>query len=166
MENGDKHKYNYHYKREERLSMPNAPKKDTNYSKNIFKRNKSLVIILIDIIIILVVFSFYKIFIEMPSYVGKNNGYVLTLSGFSTSDQVIVRIKIRKVEQDAAAGNAEITFKAGNNTLEIISELPVKTGEVIEVTDNIGVLEKTNELTAEIKINNKISELSLNLDDN
>ena len=164
MENGNKH--NYHYKREERLTMPNAPKKDTNLSKNIFKRNKSLVIILVDIIIILVVFSFFKIFIEMPSYVDENNGYVLTLSGFSTSEEVIVRIKIKKEEQDAASGKAEMTFKAGNNKLEIISELPVKAGEVLEITDTIGVLEKSDELTAEIKINNKISKLSLNLDDN
>jgi hypothetical protein len=166
MKTGNQNEYNFHYNRDERLSMPNAPKLNYGPKQSIFKRNKSLAIILIDIAIILVVFSFFKIFLELPPHVDENNGYLLSLSGFSTNEEVIVRIKIEKKDRDAATGIANITFTTGNSTLKISCDLPQGLGTVLEITDTIAVSEKSSDLTAEVHINDKISDLIVDLNDN
>lgn len=158
--------FNYYYSREERLNMPNAPKINSDKSKNIFKKNKSLAIILIDIIIFLIVFSVIKLFLETPSFMDNNSGYLLTLSGFSTNEEVIVRIRIEKKENTVTEGTADIIFKAGSNSLELKNELPDNKGEVIEITDSIKVSSKTNLIKAVVVIGTEKSELSLDLSKN
>jgi hypothetical protein len=163
MEPGNQ-QFNYHYNREERLKMPNAPKNNYEKSNNILKKNKSLAIILIDIVIFVIVFSVIKFFFILPSNFDNNNGYSLTLSGFSTNEEVIVRVKIEKKENDAPEGNAEITFTAEGRDLDLSEVLPKEKGEYIEITDSIKISEKTDHISASVMINNELSELSLDLD--
>ena len=151
----------FHYKREERLSMPSAPK--LNYGrKGIFKNNRALLILFLDLIIILIlIFVFFRFFYQ-PGDVAAIGEYHFSLKGFIYEDKVYVALYIRstgnKSSKTVSQSGFSILFylkgRERNSQHAEISLPPRKNNEVI-VRKSIPFNGNQTILYAEVKIGNK-----------
>jgi len=85
----------FHYDRRERFSMPSAPKKDAKL-KGIFKGNRSLLILMLDIVIILILMFIFLRFLNKPSYKKTEQGYQFELEAFPYADNILVSLYVKK----------------------------------------------------------------------
>ena len=88
----------FHYDRRERLSMPSAPRPDAKL-KGIFKGNRSLLIILLDVIIILILMFIFLHFLNKPSYKKTEQGYQFELEAFPYADNILVSLYVKKMRK-------------------------------------------------------------------
>ncbi len=107
----------HHYNRNERLSMPSAPK--LNYGRRgIFKNNRSLIILLLDVILVIVITYVATRFFMGPSFKGKVEGYNFYLNGFIFSDMVYVTLDISTGEankSEVEVNKVKVVFYLDNN---------------------------------------------------
>lgn len=83
----------YHYSRKQRLSLPTAPRvKDR--SGGIFRKNRTLLIILLDLVIILVLGLFLMRFLYARVHRADLEGYSVVLRGFYSGEVVFATLTI------------------------------------------------------------------------
>lgn len=164
MNDNDKLKYNFHYDREERLTMPGASKKMYNSGKGFLKGNKSLKIIVLDLIIVVFILFIFNIFFRTVSGNIEVEGYVFIINAYPLKDKIIIRLRVRKSNENAYSGNVKIKFMLNDSELIINELLPDKINEEIDNEYPFYVKEHKDELKIEILINEKIKIISRKLD--
>ncbi len=123
---------NFHYSREERLSQPGAPRFRVPRKGGLFRRNRSLLIVLIDVLLISVVFFLYRQFFASPTYESEIAGYKLLLRVFPVKDKVIVNLRVTgsRAASDGEEGDAQapdrvfVRFLLGEDELRLSERLP------------------------------------------
>lgn len=91
--------YHYHYKREERLGMVgHRPMKERGGS--LFRSNRSLVILLLDITILLIVFGIWWFFLRTPTDETSVDGYRIELSARLQDGETVATLTIRNSGSD------------------------------------------------------------------
>ncbi len=145
-------KYAYHYDRAKRLALPNAPDLSTRGRKGIFKGNRSLLILLIDIVVICLLALFYKFFLYTPPFQARVAGYTVTLRGFAFQGGVVGNLQVEKTDVDARDGRIYVHFVSGDADLRLSSALPGKPGKSVELTGTLYPEGEPDELQAEIQV--------------
>ena len=145
----------YHYNKEE-SSADRHKKPDVKGFKSLI-RNKVLLIIVCDIILIILVFYILQgdIFKNDQKPEKKNiEGYDIALSGFRIKDKIYARLYIEKTP---TAGNEEKNFIVRfyidkNTSIRVSGELPVSAGESINTRATLISPDINSELFAQITI--------------
>ncbi|NOY10094.1 MAG: hypothetical protein GXP33_14775 [Spirochaetes bacterium] len=146
----------FHYNRDERLSMPTAPAEGKR-SRGIFKGNKTLIILFINVIVIfLVLFLFFR-FINKPSYKNVKAGYRLELDAFPYADAILVSLYIKRVKENKTNGKYRISalfYTSGEpEKKKIISEdAPAGKDREIILRTKLHWLARDDSVNAEVDI--------------
>ena len=134
----------YHYKRIERAS--DQKKEKPKGLKGLF-RNKALLLILCDIILIILIYYFVQS--PLMDTLNKKNhtiinidDYFITLSGYRIKDKVFARVYIEKEGNTEIRGSnmVTVTFSAGDDSIVLTQELPLKnsSGDLGSNPENVG----------------------------
>jgi hypothetical protein len=115
--------YVYHYSREERLSRKpqEAPEAD-----GFIKRNRSLLIVLLDIVLILVVFVLYLLFFHTAPTSTEMDGFIVDGNAFVFDGDIYLTLSITRggnavlVPQDDML--VEVSFPGGRT---LVDALPI-----------------------------------------
>jgi hypothetical protein len=92
----------YHYSRQDRLSMASAPRfRDSG--GGIFRRNRTLLIILLDLVIILILGLFLVRFLYARVDRADLEGYNVVLRGVRTEEVVLATLMVKKTASSEAA---------------------------------------------------------------
>ena len=128
----------YHYNRDERLA--GQPVRDQP-SGSIFRRNRSLLIIMLDIVIVLLMFVLYLFFFRDDPDTVQLAGYRIEGNAFLFDESLYVTVRVdRSTDSDAPAGQRPAEQRpaeqppAGARTL-----LTVRFPDQTEVTDALPV---------------------------
>jgi len=134
-ESQEKGKYHFHYNREERLKSLSPEIRDRAYKpRGIFKRNKSLIFILIDIGVILFFLFGFSIFGTIMSSRKIQEGISFQLKAFEYNEKIYVSLKIKTRQNLDPQGSNIITvnFYCGKDnadeSIEIVDLIPQKKG--------------------------------------
>ena len=132
----EKGKLHFHYDREERLKSLSKEVRGREYEpRSIFKKNKSLIFILLDIIVIVMLFLGLSIFGGISSSRKIQDGFSFQLKAFEYQDQVFISLKIKARNDLSPEENNIISadFYCGKENseerIEVIDLLPVKNGD-------------------------------------
>ena len=143
--------FDYHYSRKERLGMPGAPG-PADGSRSLFRRNRGLMILLIDIIVIVIAVILYRQFLYEPAYSAELAGYRVALRGFAIEDRVIVDLRITGTARaEPAAQRLFAVFRAGRAETRLSAELPAA-GESTGVTGVLLGAGSPSQVEAEVSI--------------
>lgn len=125
----DPNRFDYHYDRDERLNQlpPEVrAKMSAPAGKGIFRKNRGLTVILLDIgIIALVWFVFLPLIHAGAS--GSIEGYSFSLHGFSYNGKALISLKVRKDAETKGllpSYTAIFGISSGNKTVEMQGVLP------------------------------------------
>jgi hypothetical protein len=157
---------NFHYDREQRLSMPGAP--PPPLPKGFMRRNRHLIIILIDIIVLLAVGYFLSRFWFNAPHQARIDGFTVTLRGLPYQETVFATLTVKRTAKtpleperfqerlyvrfflsDRAVRESETLDPQG---LALQSRLPVAPGEEILIREAMPAEGESNRLYAEISL--------------
>jgi len=103
--------YHYHYNREERTALNHQPARQTSKG-NIFQRNRSLAIVVIDVGILLLVFGIWWAFLRTPTDSVTVEDYRFELTGGVSDDETYAVLTVRNDGQDRSAALFDARFEA------------------------------------------------------
>ncbi len=109
----------FHYNRDERLAQ--AERRPRFITKgSIFRRNRSLLIILLDILLLLIVFGVWWGFLRTPEDTLVRDGYRFELAALSTGEEILATLTItnRGDAVDASIFDAEFRTTHDENDRE------------------------------------------------
>lgn len=125
----DPNRFDYHYDREDRLSrLPEElrGKVPVPGSKNVFRRNRTLSVILIDLLLIGLVWFVFLPLIRTGA-TGSLQGYSFSLHGFSYGGKALMSLKAVK-EKDGSglppSYTASFALSSSDRTIEMQGQLP------------------------------------------
>jgi hypothetical protein len=96
MENNKiENKAEFHYNREERLSLLPEFERPRKKEKGIFKNNKSLSIILLDLIIITALSSGYFIYTKISQNIISDSNYSFSLNSYIFDNNILITLVIK-----------------------------------------------------------------------
>ena len=155
--------YNYHFDRDEyekgRFTEP--PK----YKGGPFKNNKTLLITLLDIAVIVLIMLVVIPFVGKSYEIKNFNGYSLTLSQYYSGNNIYLNLSIRNKAKDKSDGAnlTKIEFSLSNNSKSIyINDLLPLPGETLSYRTKF--LDDGSEMgSAEVTIGDKIKGLKVKL---
>jgi len=141
-----------HYSRKERLSMSNAPGLSTRNTGGIFKGNRSLLIVLLDILLLVLMIFIFKQFIFSPSYQANLAGYRIDLRGYPVENGIMVVIRLAKKVKDAPEGRAFLHVFLGKEEARESLLLPLLEDEPSELKMFLSMPNPEKELKATVRI--------------
>ncbi len=125
----DPNRFDYHYDRDDRLSrMPEEMRGKVTVpgSKNVFRRNRTLSVILIDLLLIGLVWFVFLPLIRTGA-TGTLQGYSFSLHGFSYGGKALMSLKVVK-EKDISdlppSYTAGFSLSSSEKTVEMQGRLP------------------------------------------
>ncbi len=168
----DRPDLNFHYNREERLSMSNAPDLSRRGRKGFLKSNRSLIILLVDIALICVLFIAYRAFFFRPPYLEELSGYRLTLRGMALSDRIVASLWVEstsKQEENPSKSDMErifVRFSVGEEELRVSEKLLLARDEPLELAASLFVRDAPHVdfLRAEVQIGQRKAVLERRLE--
>jgi hypothetical protein len=163
----------FRYSREERLSLPGAPRRSDGGGRGLFRRNRTLLIILLDLIIILVLGLFLVRFLYSQTYKADIEGYLVQLSGFRYDEVVFATLKVKNTGRGEANRSVtdgriyarfslERSLREADSTFAS-SALPEPAQEETVLRAAISVEGEPEVLYAEVRIGETVRRLSCGL---
>ena len=146
----------FHYNREDRLSREGAPDLAKRKS-GIFKGNRSLTILLLDILLLLLIAFVVIGLFQRSSYKGKLEGYALTLSALAYQDAAYVTLTLESLKTAAASPRVFVKFYLSGSDEELLVSdvLPVKEGKKRVLKASLPLYGDEEEVLAEVEIGDK-----------
>lgn len=171
---GDVH---YHYDREERYRYLSPEIAHRTKKKGIFKGNRGLIILLIDILLILLLYFILNPLLQGRASGADFMGYEIRLRAFSYEGEVFMSLRFVTAEPDAAAEAAEAADDGAAGTLvrvffslegseTVIEEtdlLPLREGGERVVRTRITPVGKPESARAEVRIGGESLVLETNI---
>ena len=110
----------YRYSRRERESMPNAPSLSSRKSRGVFRGNRPLLFVLLDVLFLLAMFLFVRFFLFKPSNVARLGGYRIEAAGRMIEDGVfaVVRIENRGGRRSDERADVRISLPTFNDSMQ------------------------------------------------
>ncbi len=88
----------YHYNREERLAMRGGLKKDEG---GFFKRNKGLVIVLIDLVFLAIIAAVFFVVLRPDETSLSRDGYTFSIRAVEFGDELLITVRVTTTPRDA-----------------------------------------------------------------
>lgn len=119
--------YNYHYNRDEYEKSRHSERQD--FKGGPFKQNRTLLITLLDISVIVLMIMFVLPFLRKSFEVPDLNGYKLKLTHYRTEEEVFLNLLITNKTKDEVAGaelvDIEFSIEKNDNSIYINDLLPL-----------------------------------------
>jgi len=116
--------YRFYSSREERLAGREEPVRETG---SVFRRNRSLLIILLDIVIVLLMFMLYLLFVQPEAGV-QVDGFTIEGAGFLFDDDLYLTVTIEiEPGREADPGGeslVEVVFPDGSILTDVLPSSP------------------------------------------
>lgn len=136
----------FHYDKEERIQSLSPHIRDRSSEKlGLFKRNRSLFIILIDVLIIVLIIVVVLPFVGGKEHTTVIEGYTFTLSGFIFEDSSLFNLHILSEKESASTSN--------DNRVITVTFSIEGTEEQRKVTDLLPVSQKERIIRGRIPYN-------------
>jgi hypothetical protein len=151
----------YHYSREERLAMSNAPRLDIRHRKGIFRGNRSLYIVLLDVLLICLMFFLFRSFIFKPVNRIVLQGYTVTLRSRTIKDSVYAAVRIKEREAEIGVERAFVEFRFGDSVRQnsvVLTPGEKTTHEVTALFPSAGA---SGKLTVTIRIGDREQSMTM-----
>lgn len=133
-ETRDKGKHHFHYSREERLNADSAIGRDDREEgsggKGLFRRNRSLAIILLDIVVIVIMFIIFQFVFTPGRSASRVSDYRVELDAFRFENEVYATVEITRIrerEQVESGAESLVEIRIGDSE-EILDVLPLEVG--------------------------------------
>ena len=148
----------FHYNRDERLSMINAPKLNVK-SKGLLRGNRSLLILLLDVLLICIIVVAINLVDFGSSEKKQVSGYSFLLRGFPYKDVVLVTLAVKKVSENTDLIEDLVSVKffleeEDSVTYNSVS-IPQNLEEEVMIRDSLMVTGERKNLKAEISAGEK-----------
>jgi len=146
----------FHYNREDRLSREGAP--DLGKRKGgILKGNRSLTILLLDILLLVLIVFVVIGLLQRSSFKGKLEGFALTLSALAYQDAAYVTLTLESLKAAASRPRVFVKFylSGSDEELFVSDVLPLKEQEKIVLKASLPLYGDEEEVLAEVKIGDK-----------
>jgi hypothetical protein len=159
----------YHYSRKQRLSLPTAPRVQDR-GGGIFRKNRTLLIILLDLVIILVLGLFLMRYLYAQVHRADLEGYSVVLRGFYFGEVVFATMTITNKRGGSVTGqriyarlSLDRAFEEEDTTFSS-AILPDEGEEQIILRVTIPAPEGATVLYAEVEIGDTAKRLSTGLE--
>lgn len=164
----DPNRYDYHYDRDERMKrLPDDVRaKLTGPSpKGLFRKNRTLTIILLDIVVIVVVWFVFLPLIRTGAS-GRLEGYSFSLHSFSYGNRALISLKV--VNESAGHGlppsyTAIFGLSSDNESVEMQGPLPEEPHASTTLRTSLPLAAKTVAVVCTVKLANKTLSLKARL---
>jgi hypothetical protein len=128
---GDLH---FHYDRDERLQFASSDVRNRGKGpKGIFRNNRGLLILFIDILLIVMIGILFSVFGSIFGSSKSYGGYELKIEGFEYNEEVYARLKVTAKRDAAELENnlieGEFIYGDSDQRIEIAEILPAEKGE-------------------------------------
>lgn len=159
----------YHYNRQERLSMPTAPRHPERRG-GIFRRNRTLLIILVDLVIVLILGLFLMRFLYAQVSRADLEGYSVVLRGAYSQDVVIATLTVKNNHSESRREQrVNVRFSLVRNPGEedstyVSSLAPPGREEESILRATIATSRRSKVLYAEVRIGDSVKRLSTGLE--
>ncbi|TFH03827.1 MAG: hypothetical protein E4H09_04565, partial [Spirochaetales bacterium] len=119
----------YHYNREERIAGRQHEEKKSWLS--LFRRNRSLTITILDVLLLLIVFLLYQFFISPQAGIRRIDGVEFRFTGFSFDDELYITVEVERF-RDSRATTPTDPILAGRfpDGTEFLDVIPTVVGQV------------------------------------
>ncbi len=114
---------NFHYKRDERLSMRSAPQPRSS-GGGFFRRGRGFPIVLVNVVLIAVLLVFRSRASAPVPYRAEVAGCQVTLGALAAGDDVIVALELKAGASVAAGERLFAVFRAGEAEMRLSELLP------------------------------------------
>jgi len=123
----------FHYSREERLAAGGREKQPE--PKGLFKRNRSLAIILLDVVVIVIMFLLFQFVFNPGRSWRRVEDYRVDLTTFRFEDEIYATVDIERVRGgDAPTGSESLVVVRYPGMDDILDVLPNIEGDSISAT--------------------------------
>jgi hypothetical protein len=134
----------FHYSREERLAGTNLGKREE--PKGLFRRNRSLAIILLDVLLILLIYVLFQFVFTPGRSRARVGDYDLTLSAFRFESEIyasveIVRARSNEPVPQGEASLVQVTFGPDEvvlDALPLVPDEPITVSAVLDAAESDG----------------------------
>ena len=150
----------YHYSREEREAMDSAPKLTSRLHKGVFRGNRSLLIVLLDVLFIVLMFIVFRVFLYKPQSSAGMQGYAIELRVRVMEGSVFAVATIKNEGGEAAGEAAYLTFRFGDEEQRVSAPLPVERGSVEEAGVLFPYTDSDAKIEAVVRIGDQEKRLS------
>jgi len=134
--------------------MDNAPKLTSRLRKGVFRGNRSLIIVLLDVLFIVLMFIIFRVFLYKPQSSTTMQGYAVELRGRVIEENVFAVATIENQDAEEPGEVAHLTFRLGGEEQRLSTPLPVERGSVEEA----GVLFPYTDPEARIEVSVRIGD--------
>lgn len=157
--------YRFHYDRRERLSMLSAPKSN-NKSRGLLRGNRSLLILLLDILLICIIVVILNLFDLGSTERRQVSGYSFHLRAFPYEDVVLVTLAVKKTsdETDIREDPISVRFLLDEISTDNSVLLPKTLDEEVMIRDSLKIVGEKKVIKAEITFDAKTYTLSRKLE--
>lgn len=133
-ETRDDRTLHFHYDRDERLAQTGGPKPAE--PKGLFRRNRSLAIILLDVLLILLIYVLFQFVFTPGRSSARVQDYDLELSAFRFEGELYVTVEITKSRDRETIPNGEDLLVTVNvpGVDPVLDVLPIIQSQSIRVT--------------------------------
>lgn len=152
----------FYYKREERLQNASDSVKELSGSApgkrrgGVFRRNRGLLIVILDIGIILLLFGIYHFFLRPDPTTAQAAGYRGELDAVVFEGETLVAVRVTMLEEDAADGLFSLRFFLNDTEVYATQDLlPRSVGE--EVVVRTVLAGESDELTAIVDFGEEVT---------
>ena len=130
----DDRSLHFHYNREERLAQTGGPTPPE--PKGLFRRNRSLAIILLDLLLILLIFVLFQFVFTPGRSAARVGDYDLELSAFRFEDELYVTVEITRSRnrEEIPSGDDQLVTVEVPGVEPVLDALPVSQSQSIRVT--------------------------------
>lgn len=156
----DTTRYDYHYDRDERLKKlpPDLRSKlDGAAPKGLFRKNRTLSIILLDIVVIAIVWFVFLPLIHAGAS-GNLDGYSFSLHSFSYGKRALISLKVVKEHERSGLPpiySALFGLSSGNRTMEMQGVLPKELHGFTTLRTSLPLVAKTVAVVCTVKLGGK-----------
>lgn len=158
----DKNNFEFHYNREERLAKATKGVRERTLHPDkkvgLFKKNKSLLIILVDILIVIIFGAVLYPFLTNMAQNQEHEGYKFSIRGIVYDGAVLASLKVEKKKAlDDGPEMVKIRFFTSENNSgdEIEAAFPSEIGETVIVRDTLAFDGEVSAVKAEIILGDK-----------
>jgi len=121
----------FHYNREEREAGLSEYARNTLHAKGFFRRNRSLVITLIDVLVLLLLFFIINLYVRTRSKSELTDGLSVTSEGEIQDGRIFLSLTIKRTSDAGPTGVARVMFRAlpDDVRVDVSDTLPEAKGE-------------------------------------
>lgn len=155
----------FHYNREERYSTlaPDIVNRDSQKKRGLFRKNRSLLILFLDVLFILVLAFVIVPLLNRRASITETGNYKMQFRAFLYEDAVFLSLKIEAAEDIKAMEQNTVTVRfrlaEGEGSETLIDLLPEQKGEIRMYRGKIDGGEGKQTAFAEVTIGDTTTEL-------